>query len=145
MWMCECVCHCNFIFPLKTITIDCTIICIPGKVKNYSYIAKFKLLVMTCKALYNVTPFWLCNFAPHHFCLPLSYGVILSIFNFLIQISDFTSKTLNMLIPGIFCPLLPWRIPIHTSVLLLDVCLCVVSSGPGLYPQVGPRASLLVS
>ena len=106
---------------------------------------KLKPLVMTCKALYNVTPFWLSNFAPHCFWPHLSYGVVLSIFHFLRQVSDFTSKTLNMLVPGIFCPLLPWRIPIHTWVLLLDVYLCVVSSGPGLYPQAGPRAPLLVS
>ena len=42
-----------FYFPIKTITIDCSIICIPGKAKNYSYIAKFKLLVMAFGFLHD--------------------------------------------------------------------------------------------
>lgn len=81
---------------------------------------KLELLVMTCKALYNATPFCLSSFTPHHFCLPPYYGVALNIFNFLTQVSDFTSKTLNMLVPGIFCLPLPWLIPIHSSVLHLE-------------------------
>ena len=107
---------------------------------------KLKLLIMTCKALYNATPFCLSSFTRHHFCLPLYYGVVLNIFNFLTQVSDFTSKTLNMLVPGIFCLPLPWLIPIHSSVLHLEdsayVCPFLREAWP--IPPGSPNSSLLV-
>lgn len=62
------------------------------KSDNVTYGVNLKLLTMTCKALYNVLSFYCSSFTLKHFCIPLYYCVVLNIFNFLTQVSDFTSK-----------------------------------------------------